>query len=165
LKETDVDDLFEFTSDERVTAHMTWDTHLEKDATIDFIHFIMEQYEYGESADLGIIYAGKLIGICAFIDWNETDRSAEVGYLLNHSFWGKGFMVEAMQAMLHYGFTVKGFNRIEARCNDDNANSERVMQKLGMQYEGTLRKDKYIKGKYRNTKIYSILSEEYLTRD
>ena len=55
-------------------------------------------------------------------------------------------------------------NRVEAKCVDENESSERVMQKVGMQYEGTARSALFIKGRFRDIKIYSILREEYLKK-
>jgi len=42
--------------------------------------------------------------------------------------------------------------------------SARVMEKAGMLYEGTLRQREFIKGAYRDTKIYSILKSEFSRR-
>lgn len=156
----DIKELFEFCSDPIVTQHMTWQAHLNEQATAQFIQYLLAQYERGESADWGIVYEGILVGLCSFINWSEENRCAEIGYVLHRAYWGKGIMVEAVQLMLQYGFQAKGFNRIEARCNADNTNSERVMQKLLMTYEGTLRNDRFIKGMYRSTKIYSLLRDE-----
>jgi ribosomal-protein-alanine N-acetyltransferase len=51
-------------------------------------------------------------------------------------------------------------NRIQARCVAENTASARVMEKVGMTYEGTLRASEYIKGAFRDMKIYSILRRE-----
>ena len=52
-------------------------------------------------------------------------------------------------------------NRVEAKCVDENESSERVMQKVGMQFEGVARSALFIKGQFRNIKIYAILRDEY----
>jgi ribosomal-protein-alanine N-acetyltransferase len=51
--------------------------------------------------------------------------------------------------------------RIQARCFVENAASEKVMKKVGMSYEGTIRKAMFIKGAHQDLKLYSILREEY----
>jgi [ribosomal protein S5]-alanine N-acetyltransferase len=51
--------------------------------------------------------------------------------------------------------------RIQARCFVENGGSERVMKKLGMSYEGTLRKAMLAKGEHRDLYVYSILKEEF----
>ncbi|MNV86463.1 hypothetical protein D3C71_1805010 [compost metagenome] len=66
--------------------------------------------------------------------------------------------------MIRYGFEILDLNRIEARSNDNNIASVNVMNNVGMQYEGTLRQDRIIKSVIRNTRVYSILKEEYFSR-
>lgn len=63
--------------------------------------------------------------------------------------------------IVHYGFTELGLNRIEARCNYNNPGSYRVMEKLGMQFEGVLRKQLKIKGQFIDQRMYSILKSDY----
>jgi ribosomal-protein-alanine N-acetyltransferase len=47
------------------------------------------------------------------------------------------------------------------RCLVENIGSERVMQKVGMTLEGTLREQMYVKGKYRDLKLYALLKKNY----
>ena len=61
----------------------------------------------------------------------------ECGYALNQRFWGQGYMPEALRAAFTYEFTVLGTHRIIAECETENLASARVMQKCGMEYEGT----------------------------
>ncbi len=52
-------------------------------------------------------------------------------------------------------------NKIEAPCMVENVRSQRVLQKLGMKLEGILREKYFIKGKFRDMPVYSILKNEY----
>ncbi|MDQ4003995.1 MAG: GNAT family N-acetyltransferase, partial [Actinomycetota bacterium] len=63
-----------------------------------------------------------------------------------------------------FGFRKMGLNRIEARCIAKNIASARVMEKAGMTYEGTLREREFVKGAYRDMKLYSVLRSEYHRR-
>ena len=51
--------------------------------------------------------------------------------------------------------------RIEARCEPENTGSWRVMEKVGMKFEGILRKHVFAKGRHRDMKMYSILRDEW----
>jgi RimJ/RimL family protein N-acetyltransferase len=53
----------------------------------------------------------------------------------------QGSMPEALQAAFTYAFTVLGIRLIHAECERENTASARVMQKYGMQYEGTMYDD------------------------
>ena len=62
---------------------------------------------------------------------------------------------------MDFGFEQMSLNRIEARCELPNIGSARVMEKIGMTYEGVLREQMYTKGAYRDVKMYSILRREW----
>ena len=89
-------------------------------------------------------------------------RSAEVGYVLNPAFRGQGIAGEALSAVLDFAFRKMALNRVEAKCVAENASSERVMQKVGMTFEGVARSALLVKGEFRNIKIYSMLRSEYV---
>ncbi|WP_367949319.1 GNAT family N-acetyltransferase [Bacillus sp. FJAT-29790] len=103
----------------------------------------------------------KVIGNCAFIGWSNKHSKAEFGYVLNKAYWGKGFATEALNELIRFGFDVIHLNRIEGVCDIDNVGSEKVMLKAGMKYEGTLRKNVFIKGEFRDNKIFAMLKEDY----
>jgi RimJ/RimL family protein N-acetyltransferase len=61
----------------------------------------------------------------------------DFGFALDKQFWGNGYMTEALQAVLAYEFEHLEAKRIFATCETENTASARVMEKAGMQYEGT----------------------------
>ncbi|MNP80649.1 hypothetical protein D3C76_1788070 [compost metagenome] len=63
--------------------------------------------------------------------------------------------------VLDYSFRTVKLNRVIARCNEENIGSERVMQKLGMQYEGLLRENVKINGQFINQKQYAIVKQNF----
>ena len=71
----------------------------------------------------------------------EGMRECGCGYALNQHDWRQGYMPEAIQAAFTYAFTVLGTTLIHAECERENTASARVMQKCGMQYEGTIYDD------------------------
>lgn len=92
------------------------------------------------------------------------DRSAgkaELGYWIGKSFWSQGFCTEAAGAVLDFGFTTLGLNRISARHFARNPASGRVMEKLGMLKEGTARQDKIKWGNFEDLVLYGILRNEW----
>lgn len=95
------------------------------------------------------------------MNYSREHASAELGYVLSRSYWGRGLMPEAVRAMIRFGFQRMDLNRIEARCIAKNTASARVMEKAGMTREGTLRESELIKGAFRDMKRYSILRREF----
>ena len=102
-----------------------------------------------------------MIGTCGFTRFDFRHDSAEIGYVLNPDFWGRGLMPEAAAAVMNFGFEKLLLNRIEAKHLTGNEASRRVMEKAGMRFEGVLREGMLVKGKYVDVGICSILCHEW----
>jgi RimJ/RimL family protein N-acetyltransferase len=103
----------------------------------------------------------RLIGWCGLSIKDRERQSAELGYDLDRAYWGVGYMTEAARALVGWGFTTLGLHRIFAECHPANAASIRIMQKIGMTYEGHLRANVWVKGSWWDTIIYAILDHEW----
>jgi ribosomal-protein-alanine N-acetyltransferase len=75
--------------------------------------------------------------------------------------WNQGLMTEAVREIVRFGFERMNLNRIEARCKIANVGSARVMEKVGLSFEGVLREHQYAKGVFEDLKLYSILRSEW----
>jgi RimJ/RimL family protein N-acetyltransferase len=64
---------------------------------------------------------------------------AELGYWIGVPFWNPGYATEAASAIIEFGFSALGLNRIEAHHFTRNPASGRVLEKLGMTREGVRR--------------------------
>ena len=162
----DAEAVFAYASDPEVTRYVIWDTHRAIEDSKRFLHTVVERYENAEAADWGIVYKGngRFIGGCGIVQWNSDHARAEMGYVLSREHWGRGLIPEAVRAMITFGFERMSLNRIEARCMTENVASARVMEKARMIYEGTFQQREYIKGAYRDIKLYAILKSEYRPR-
>ncbi|MBM7586472.1 ribosomal-protein-alanine N-acetyltransferase [Bacillus pakistanensis] len=151
----DAEDMFIYASNEEVTRYVTWITHSSLSDTIKFINAFLPQYD----APWGIEFKenGRFIGTVHFVWWQPEHNSAEIGYVLSKEYWGKGLITEAARAIITFGFESMDLIRIQARCFLENKGSERVMEKLGMSFEGISRKVMYVKGEHKDLKVYSIL--------
>jgi ribosomal-protein-alanine N-acetyltransferase len=161
----DAPDLFEYASDSQVAQYTTWTPHKSLEDSQIFLNSILAKYQNHESYDWGIIHKGdgKLIGTCGFVNWVSPHHHAEIGYALSRPYWGKGYMPEAVKAVLAFGFQKTNLNRIEGRCKLPNHSSARVLEKVGMKYEGILRQQMFSKGSFHDMKLYAILREDWET--
>ena len=91
------------------------------------------------------------------------NREAELGYVLHPVYWGKGYVTEAAQRMLEFGFEHLKMHRIHAVTAPENRASLAVLARLGMTLEGTLRQNVRIKHGYRDSVLHAILSHEWRT--
>ena len=118
-------------------------------------------YEKGESVTFAIILksTNELIGAVG-LEINKTHRNAELGYWVAKGHWNQGYCSEATAAVVDYGFDVVGLERIFAHHMTRNPASGRVMRKIGMLHEGTLRKHVFKWGEFEDLEMYSILKGE-----
>lgn len=121
--------------------------------------YVPEAATADDAAEMGA--DGLFIGSMGF-EFNRLANAAELGYWIGYPYWNRGYATEAARAMVAYGFETLGLNRIQACHMDHNPASGRVMQKIGMKYEGTLRQATFRFGQYHDLLMYSILRSEYV---
>jgi ribosomal-protein-alanine N-acetyltransferase len=92
---------------------------------------------------------------------DKDHKRAELGYWIGVPYWGNGYATEAAQAAVRYGFETIGLNRIFASCYKHNPASGKVLQKIGMKYEGCMRQHVLKWGKFVDLELYSILRDEW----
>jgi RimJ/RimL family protein N-acetyltransferase len=66
--------------------------------------------------------------------------SMDIGYVLARAYWGRGYVPEAARSVVDWGLSQDGIFRVWALCDVDNLASARVLEKIGMSREGTLRR-------------------------
>lgn len=105
------------------------------------------------------------LGDVAFHNWYPEHRRSEIGYMLFHEQDKKqGFMFEAVQRILQYGFEEMNLNRVEACIGPNNTASKALILKLGFTQEGWLRQHYNKDGELQDSILYSLLKEESLYR-
>lgn len=102
---------------------------------------------------------GVLIGSMGLV--MKGDGLAEIGYWVGKPYWGQGYATEAGREVVRYGFEECGLQRIFAAHYVRNPASGRVLQKLGMQYEGTLRRHQAKWGVLIDIAFYGLLRDEW----
>lgn len=167
MKPCDSYDMFEYARRPDVTRYLTWEPHPSREYTREYLQFLTTKYRAGEFYDWALIWCAdgdagrKMIGTCGFTRFDFANNSAEVGYVINPEFHGRGIAPEALRRVMRFGFEELKLNRIEAHYMFGNEASRRVMEKAGMRFEGILRGSLLIRGEYRDVGICSILYSEY----
>ena len=111
----------------------------EQDA-VDFITSSQADAEVGACVRFAVTLRdnGQLCGGVG-LRIEAAHQHAELGYWLGLPYWGHGYATEAARAVVAYGFDTLGLHRIYASCFLHNKVSARVLEKIGMNYEGRLR--------------------------
>lgn len=109
--------------------------------------------------------SGELIGAISLMDFTQasghTGNHARIGFWIGVPYWNKGYCTEAGKAVLEYGFLERGLNRIYTGYMSSNLASGRVLEKLGMVYEGTQRQHITRLGEYEDLVLVGILRSEW----
>jgi RimJ/RimL family protein N-acetyltransferase len=88
---------------------------------------------------------------------------AELGWVLDPTYSGRGYATEAVHAMLHHCFTELGVRRVVANCFLGNDASWRLMERVGMRREThAVRESLHRSGQWLDTVAYALLAEEWV---
>ncbi|MGI8316262.1 GNAT family N-acetyltransferase [Halobacillus mangrovi] len=104
----------------------------------------------------------EFVGSTGFhnIDWKV--RKLEIGYWINTSYSGRGYMTEAVDALTEFALVGLQFARVEIRCESRNYRSRSIPEKLDFDLEGILRnEDLSVDGKHlTNTCVYAKVTPQ-----
>ena len=130
-------------------------------AAEEWITSVAETFAAGTGANFAVTLreSGELIGGCGLVI-KEIHQRAELGYWIGKPYWGHGYATEAARAVIGYAFS-RGLNRVFAEHYATNPASGRVLQKLGMRHEGTLRQHMVKWEQPMDMEVYSILRSEW----
>lgn len=104
----------------------------------------------------------QLIGSLTLFNLDFTHRRAEIGYALGRDHWGRGYMNEALMAVLKFAFEVLELHRIEADVDPRNTASIKTVERQGFQREGYLRERWQVNGEIQDAFFYGLLQEEWV---
>jgi len=166
LREADAPALFAIFSDPLVMRYWSTPPWTSAASAQDMIARDQKTMPTGEHLRLGIerVDNEELIGTCTLYELNVQCRRAGIGYVLGARHWGRGYMNEALLALLHYGFADLDLNRVEADIDPKNAASARILERLGFTQEGFLRERWIVDGVKSDTALYGLLRGDCLAR-
>ncbi|PWE33322.1 30S ribosomal protein S5 alanine N-acetyltransferase [Maritimibacter sp. 55A14] len=87
-------------------------------------------------------------------------QSGTLGYWIGERHARRGYMREAIEAVVHYAFTELDLSRVEAACLPENLASRGVLEKSGFKYEGVAQSYLQINGRWRNHVLYASLRRD-----
>lgn len=144
-RESDFGDICEFGCDEETGKYMIfWPKSREQ--IKEFLQKYVKE-SYGERQSryefvLQLKEENKVIGI---ITLSLKGQEGEIGWISNKQYWGRGYMTEAVRAVLEYAFQKIRVKEITATCSGENRGSYRVMEKCGMSRIGEATKCRGVK--------------------
>ena len=135
-KQSDLDDFFEYASVDGVGQMAGWNPHKTKEET----QMILDSF-INHNKTFALVYENKVIGSLGIEEYNEENYSEykelygrSIGYVLSKDYWGKGFMPEAVHAVIDYLFNDVKLDFILVSHFDWNKQSQRVIEKSGFEF-------------------------------
>lgn len=161
MRSADAEDMFEYASLPSVTRYLLWSEHSSVNYTRDYLRYIENRYAVGDFYDWAIVEkkSGKMIGTCGFTRIDAVNDVGELGYVLNPAYHKMGYATEAAGEVKRFGFEVLALHRLEARFMEGNEASVRVMERLGMSFEGYAKDAIFVKGSYRTVGTFSVIDD------
>jgi RimJ/RimL family protein N-acetyltransferase len=139
-KLADADAIFrQYAQDPEVTKYVSWRAHENIEETREYMRMCMLAWDVGKAFHW-VIECGEDKQLMGMIIARVDAGKWEMGYVLARKHWGKGYMTEALRGLIAWALKQKEIYRIWAVCDVDNGASARVMEKIGMQREGVLRR-------------------------
>lgn len=133
LKDTDENEIFAIRSDDRVNEFLNRQKANSIEDARDFIHKIDKNILKNESLYWGVALQNdnKLIGTICFWNISIDKDTAEIGYELQPPFQGKGYIQEAIEKVIQYGFENMKLVSIVAEPEEGNLKSIKILEKKG----------------------------------
>jgi ribosomal-protein-alanine N-acetyltransferase len=155
--------------DPEVTRFLSWPPYKDVHGVLKFISKVNNEYIGNRKYLWAICLKGKngtpseLIGTIGVHNLKDEVKDGEVGYVIGRKWWGRGFVPEALRAVIEFMFERVGLESLRAFHDTNNPNSGWVMEKCGMKYDGTLRHYARNNTGICNVAAYSILKSEWIT--
>lgn len=121
------------------------------------------RFEREESFRFAIVLndTGRQVGNCTLYALHRQNRRADIGYALARDHWGRGYMHEALQALLAFAFIDLDLLRLEADIDPRNTASAASLTRLGFVQEGLLRERWIVAGEISDSALYGLLRREW----
>ena len=163
MRVSDAEDMYDYAKRPSVTQYLTWNPHTDPAETREYLTYVGQRYRTGDFYDWAVVdkETGRMIGTCGFTSFSCPNDSAEIGYVLHPAYQGKGLATEAVRRVLEFGFVDLGLHRIEAHFMEGNDASRRLMERVGMTFEGYARESMRIKGRFCTVGTCAVLRQEH----
>ena len=154
VKRSDAKQLFDLCSLKETSQFSLWSPHKSLKDTKDFIAYQHSLYKKKQCYFFVVEdkLSKEVIGTCSYVSLEMDDTVCEIGYSILKSLWGCGFGTETALALTEFAFKRIGAQRVWARVLPQNIASIRVLENIGFQNEGTLKK-----GYYYNEKVSDVI--------
>lgn len=161
---TDARALFALRTNEEVMRYIDRENPKNRQETEAKIRLVHEGFN--SKASIAWVIALKenpeeMIGEIGYYRTDLANHRAEVGYMLQSSFWRRGLISEALSKVLTFGFQEMKLHSISANINPGNNASRQILIKHGFEKEAYFKENYYFQGKFLDSEIYGLLNRNW----
>jgi len=139
LKTSDAEDIYKNVKDKIVSQYLSQVPYpYPKHLALKYIKTTQRNRRLSRSLTLGIVPCGinRVVGLISLMNINKQNQEAFLGYWLGYKYWNQGYMSEAVNLMLNFGFVNLKLHRVSANTFEENKISQRILKRAGFKIEG-----------------------------
>jgi RimJ/RimL family protein N-acetyltransferase len=162
LTDADIPALLTIFGDPEVTRYWGFAVLPDRAAAAALLADIQQQLRAGTLFQWGVEAANReLVGTCTLAYLDPINRRAELGFALGRAFWGRGYIVAALPAVIEFAFCQMGLHRIFADTDPRNSPAIRALERQGFRREGVMREHYLVQGEPQDAVVYGLLRSEW----
>jgi len=157
INEDDGNAIFKMRSNGRVNRFIPRPTMEEPQSGKDLAIKTAEAFYRKEVIGWAGVLRGKgdIIGTCGFNTIDYYNLRAEIGGELDVDYWGKHIAMEAVGAILNFGFEQLGLKSIEAKVSPENRGAVRLLEYFGFEKEAHFKNRVYFNNRFSDMAVYT----------
>lgn len=164
LRKTDLEAFYQYAKKPNIGPSAGWKPHQSLDESLRILNMMIAEDEvWGMTLKDNDTLIGT-IGLHARDFEMAVGNTKEIGYVLDDTYWGKGYMVEAVMKVLHFAFMDLELTKVTCGHHTDNVKSKRVIEKTQLFYYTHQELRKHYDGTMIPIEMYQILRYEYMER-
>ncbi|MGV3610773.1 MAG: GNAT family N-acetyltransferase [Fluviicola sp.] len=154
----DAVEIMHMRQNKRVNQFITRDSMSGIEAAEELVKKTADAFE----SKAGIGWAGilrdgsEIIGTCGFNRIDYPNNRAEIGGELSVDYWGKNIAVEAVKAIVSFGFEQMNLHAIEAFVSPENRGAIYLLESLGFEKEAHFKDRIYFNEVYSDMAVYTL---------
>jgi [ribosomal protein S5]-alanine N-acetyltransferase len=149
--------------DDRVTESLSFDTCSREQAT-EMLNGILGWAKQEPRTEYYLAVAIADDDLVGFVRLELSGvQAGKLGFATAADYWRRGYALDATRTLVDFGFRELKLHRISAAMGPDNTASIAIVRRLGMTYEGRIRDHVYTNGRWRDSLLYSVLVNEWVT--